>query len=133
MTSRGSQSDGYFLGKIPPIFYNFSFETTRHAYMNLVFDAAMDTADALVPRENCGDWLLRNKPGQPLQIPNPLYPELGGLTRMDWVEQQLPGMANSGDYHVVEKWSLHRDYRFGIGLHATIDVPFLTIKAVIAF
>ncbi|MBF0341457.1 MAG: hypothetical protein HQL95_10925 [Magnetococcales bacterium] len=28
--------DGYFLGKIPPTFYNFSLETTRHAYMNLV-------------------------------------------------------------------------------------------------
>ncbi|MBF0342491.1 MAG: hypothetical protein HQL95_16220, partial [Magnetococcales bacterium] len=26
--------DGYFLGKISPVFYNFSFETTRHAYMN---------------------------------------------------------------------------------------------------
>lgn len=29
--------------------------------------------------------------------------------------------------------SLHRDYAYGVGLHATIDAPFLTIDAVNAF
>jgi len=55
------------------------------------------------------------------------------LSRIEWVERQIPRIANDGTITVYEGWTLHHDYRFGIGLHATLDVPCLTIEAVNAF
>jgi len=56
-----------------------------------------------------------------------------GCPGAEWVERQIPHIANDGTITVYEGWTLHHDYRFGIGLHATLDVPCLTIKAVNAF
>lgn len=61
------------------------------------------------------------------------YPELEGMTRLQWAEAQHQKIADSGKLQVFEKWTLHHDYHHGIGLHATIDVPVLTIEAVNAF
>ena len=61
------------------------------------------------------------------------YPELGNMTRWQWSEAQHQQIADSGGIQVFEKWNLHHDYHHGIGLHATIDVPILTIEAVNAF
>jgi hypothetical protein len=46
---------------------------------------------------------------------------------------QCQAITNSGEVQVFERWTLHRNYHRGIGLHATIDVPYLTIDAVNAF
>jgi hypothetical protein len=58
---------------------------------------------------------------------------LDGLTRREWAERQIPRIANDGAIKVHEGWTLHHDYRFGIGLHVTLNVPYLTIEAVNAF
>lgn len=56
-----------------------------------------------------------------------------GLSRSEWVERQILRVANDGTITVYEGLTLHHDYRFGIGLHVTLDVPYLTIEAVNAF
>ncbi|MBF0261217.1 MAG: hypothetical protein HQL97_05160 [Magnetococcales bacterium] len=144
MNKEKSWMDGYFLSKAPPLFYILTLKTTRHAYREEIWGAAIDRSIALVSWERekgiqqqtslnhrCSGrnrektWTIHPK--------CPTFPEFGGLSRIDWATQQEPGLANSGDYHVVENWSVQRDYPFGIGLIASIDVPFLTIEAVIDF
>lgn len=58
------------------------------------------------------------------------YTEFDGLSRYQWAEKHFPAIADEKSVEVVEQWTLHYDYSCGIGLHATIDVPYLTINAV---
>jgi hypothetical protein len=62
-------------------------------------------------------------------------PILGGkFTTHDYrVESQHRAIADSGELQVFEEWTLYRDYSRGIGVHATLDVPFLTIDVVNEF
>jgi hypothetical protein len=55
------------------------------------------------------------------------------MTRLDWTQAQVPGMANNQEAQVFEHWTLHHDYRSGVGLHGTIDVPYWSIQAVNVF
>lgn len=131
--------DGYFLGLRKPVFYNFALQTTRYAYKELVWDRAWDLSFELAPTEHdvpiWEDVYKDPATGRyitPAREPH-RYPELAGLTRLDWVRAQLPALADRGDICVAECWSLHRGYHRGIGLHATLDVPSLTIDTVNTF
>jgi hypothetical protein len=55
------------------------------------------------------------------------------LVRMDCAKVQLLSIAIEGTIQALEKWPLHRDYSYGIGLHAILGVPFLTIDAINRF
>ena len=68
------------------------------------------------------------------QFPEPKpRPEFGGLTSKQWHDKQEERIANSGEISVYENWTLHRNYCAGIGLHATIHEPFLTIDVINRF
>lgn len=130
--------DAHFLGTKPPIFYSLMLQTTLCEYKELVRSRAWELSDELAPEwelplfdgavkdPTTGHYVSRRR--EPHR-----YPELGNRTRLDWCEAQHQKIADSGDIHVFEKWTLHHDYHHGIGLHATIDVPVLTIEAVNAF
>ncbi len=130
--------DAYFLGHKAPVFYNLTLATVRYAYKEAVWDHAWEQSYLLAPEREpdifdravkdptTGYWVT------PAREPY-LYPELDGLTRTQWVEHKLTAIADAKTIQVFEEWSLHRDYGHGIGLHAIIDVPFLTIDAVNAF
>ena len=130
--------DAYFLGPKAPVFYNLTLETTRYAYKEAVWDQAWERSYALAPERETSIWdraVKDPKTGNyvtPAREPR-YYPELDNLTRIDWVQLQLATLADARTIEVFEAWSLHRDYAHGVGLHATIDIPFLTIDAVNAF
>jgi len=102
-----------------------------------VWHRSWDLSHELVPdREPFLGRSVKNPKTGMYEVPprEPLrYPELDGMTRFDWVESQQKVIADSGEIQVFEGWTLHRDYAYGIGLHATIDVPCLTIETVNEF
>ena len=130
--------DAHFLGTKPPISYSLALQTTLCEYKELVRSRAWELSDELAPEwdlplfdgavkdPTTGHYVSRRR--EPVR-----YPQLQNMTRLEWCEAQHQKIADSGDIHVFEKWTLHHDYHHGIGLHATIDVPVLTIEAVNAF
>ena len=138
MHGDNSWLDAHFLGTKPPIFYSLMLQTTLCEYKELVRSRAWELSYDLAPERELplfdgavkdpttGHYVSRQR--EPLR-----YPELENMTRLDWCEAQHQKIADSGDIQVFEKWTLHHDYHHGIGLHATIDVPVLTIEAVNAF
>jgi len=135
---QNSWIDACFLGRKAPVFYNLTLETTRYAYKEAVWDQAWEQSYVLAPERELSllDCAVKGpKTGHyvtPAREPR-RYPELDDLTRIEWVQRQLPTIADAKTIQVFEEWSLHRDYAYGIGLHATIDAPFLTIDTVNAF
>ena len=89
----------------------------------LVPDCEPGIFDAMVKDFKTGMWTTT--PADPKH-----FTQFGGLSRHEWVEQQIPIIANERVVQVFEECTLHNDYCFGIGLHATIDVPYLTVAAV---
>lgn len=130
--------DLYFLGPKAPVFYNVSLSTTKYAYVQAVQKEAMDRSYALVA-ETEPSWLDRSykdpKSGHWITpaYEHSVHPEFGGMTRYEWERSQCAEIADSGTIQICQAWSIHHDYGFGIGLHATVDVPSLTIENVNAF
>ena len=130
--------DAHFLGTKPPLFFCLMLQTTLCEYKELVRGRAWELSDELAPEWELplfegavkdpitGHYVSRRR--EPVR-----YPELENMTRLDWCEAQHQKIADSGDVQVFEKWTLHHDYHDGIGLHATIDVPVLTIETVNSF
>lgn len=123
--------DACFLGHKAPVFYNLSIQTAIYAYREAVQDVAWDRSYVLAPEREplFENAVVDPKTGnrsysrrEPVE-----YPELGGMTRFDWINAQLPAIADSGEVSVFEDWSIHRDYVWGVGLHVTLDVPAITI------
>jgi hypothetical protein len=132
--------DIWFLGKQPLVMYNVTLDTTLQAYRDAIWNAAFDatfaTNNELLAQELEMEVLSRDaKTGvvtTRFSDPPPRA-EFGGLTSMQWQKAQEERLADSGQIQVFEKWTLHRDYSSGIGLHATIHEPYLTIAAINRF
>lgn len=129
--------DAHFIGTQPLATYSLSIQTVRSEYKELVQDRVWDSSYELAPDQ---DFLLDNdlrkdpKTGEYINRREPVrYAELDNMTRLNWAQSHYKKIADSGEIHVFEKWTLHHDYHNSIGLHATIDVPYLTIEAVNAF
>jgi len=130
--------DCFFLGSKPPVFYNCVIDTTRNAYKEQVRELAYEQSYALLPpsERSLFDHAVKDPISGLWAISPPeeeRFAALDGLSRREWIERQIPRIANEGAIEVHEGWTLHHDYRFGIGLHVTLDVPYLTIEAVNAF
>ena len=130
--------DCLFLGRKPPVFYNCVLDTTRNAYKEQVRELAYEQSYTLAPDSKLRlfDHAVKDPRSGLWTMTLPeekRFEALDGLSRGEWVERQVPRIANNGVIKIYEGWALHHDYRFGIGLHATLDVPYLTIEAVNAF
>lgn len=131
--------DGYFLGVEKPDFFNFVLATTPYAYKEMVESRAWDLSYEVTPVDLDLSIFERTvkDPASGLYVTPPhvpfCYPELDGLTRYEWTRTQHQRIADSLEIKVFERWTLHHDYSHGIGLHATIDVPFLTTETVNRF
>lgn len=130
--------DCLFLGRKPPVFYNCVLDTTRNAYKEQVRELVYERSYVLAPDD--GPGLLEQAVRDPVSgmwtstlSEAERLDALGGLSRHEWVEQQIPHIADSAVIKIHEGWTLHHDYRFGIGLHAILDAPYLTIDVVNAF
>lgn len=123
--------DLYFLGKDNKTFYNVTLQTTRCEYKDKARDIARDNANKLVPVDYNDVWdrLSGKKPSDGVDPYGP-HEAFGGLRRYDWIDTETRIVADAGSIHVFEEATLHYDYRCGIGLHATIDVTYLTIDTI---
>jgi hypothetical protein len=137
MHGRNGWLDAYFLGRNGPIFYNVALQTTAYAYKEAVEELAWDASYERAAEQELSflDRPTVEVNGRQVTMPSePLhYDALDGVTRVDWVEAHCKVIADSGQIQVHEEWSLHRNYGYGIGLHVTLDVPYLTVEAVNAF
>lgn len=128
----------YFLGRKAPVFYSLALQTTVYAYKESVCERAWEMSHklALEGEPHLFDYAVKDPvtgdDGMSQRGPC-RYAELNAQTRLDWEQAQYQTIADSGEIQVFEQWSLRRNYGHGIGLHATIDVPYLTIDAVNAF
>lgn len=129
--------DLYFMGDRYPVYYNVFMQTTRCAYAEQVLHAAYGQADSLVADKE--DWLSGTAKDPetglfvtPAREPK-RFPELGGLSKLEWVQEQLHVLADARTIHVHEHWDLRKDYSWGIGLHVTLDVPYITMEVVNGF
>ncbi|MBA3056692.1 MAG: hypothetical protein KJ614_17910 [Gammaproteobacteria bacterium] len=130
--------DAHFLGTRPPVSYSLALQTTIYEYKELVRSRAWEQSYDLAPERELPlfDGAVKDsRTGQIVGLRSePLqYPELENMTRLQWAKAQHQKIADSGDIEVFESWTLHHGYHRGIGLHATLDVPFLTIEAINAF
>jgi hypothetical protein len=101
----------------------------------MVRDKARDDAEALLPSEE-----ITFAPRDPVtgcrQI---IFPEdapnkvFNGMSRWDWRLAQERIICEARSIQVFEKVTLHHDYACGVGLHATIDVPTLTVATINEF
>jgi hypothetical protein len=123
--------DACFLSKHRAlVFYNCTLETTRYRYKEIVESRAWENAEKLLPRQ--GSALDFGPEGQ-RRFENDMHAartEFGGLTRAEFWNAEEKRIADSLEFAVNEEVTLHYDYRYGIGLHATLNVPHLTIAAV---
>lgn len=129
---KNSWVDIYFLGKAKGVFYNVTLQTARYEYKEEVSQAAWDAAEELVPRRRAvkdpvtGHWSRNLKPEGALA-------EFGERTRLDWILGEEARIANARSVKVYARLELDREYAHGIGLHSTIDVPFLGADEINAF
>jgi hypothetical protein len=133
--------DIWFLSKRKPlVMYNVTLDTTLQAYRDAVWNAAFDATYDLNNESQMQELEMEVISRDPktgmvtTRFPEARpRPEFGGLTSSQWQDIQEERIANSGEIRVYEKWTLHRDYRTGVGLHATIHEPYLTIEAINLF
>jgi hypothetical protein len=133
--------DIWFLSKRKPlVMYNVTLETTLQAYRdairNAAFDATYDMNNESQMQELDMEVISRDPKNGTVtaRFPKPKpRPEFGGLTSKQWHDKQEKRIANSGEICVYEHWTLHRNYHVGIGLHATIHEPLLTIEVINRF
>jgi hypothetical protein len=140
INSNTSWLDIWFLSKKNLVMYNVTLDTTLQAYRdaiwNAAFDATFDINNESHMQELEMEVLSRDaKTGAvTTRFADPLpRAEFGGFTSMQWQKAQEERLADSGQIQVYEKWTLHRDYSCGIGLHATIHEPCLTIDVINQF
>ena len=95
------------LGHKAPIFYNFTLETTRHAYKELICDQAHERSYELVPELLRS--FLEDAVKDPLTgmctlktPPDHAHAKFGGLTRHQCSEQQIPAIADKNNTLVFE-------------------------------
>lgn len=135
LNGKNGWADIYFLSCSKALFYNVTLQTTRYAYREAVEMLAYDRSYEVVEEREAGFWTsgYTDPATGDYVIPPwepPGYPEFDGQSRMDWIGTQYEPIANAGVVEVYEQWTLHDDYAYGIGLHATLDVPYLTIEAI---
>src|SRR6185437_7378829 len=119
-----------FIGKRSRVVYICSLRTAAYAYKGAVEDAALDEAEALAPRE---PWPTRLTPATIEELfarREPTFPQLDGLTRLEWSRREERRIAESGKISVREYVKVDRKGRHGISVDAVIDVPLLTIEVV---
>ena len=124
--------DIYFLSRQPGVFYNATLETIVCAFREKVEDIAFDRSCLLVPyRSSLLDRLAKGNTVTTDDLEEPIIADaFGGLNRRQWIEQEVVRLIEEGKVTVHAQVKLDREYSFGIGLIATLDVAALTVETI---
>lgn len=126
-------ADVYFLSADGKDFYNATLETARCAYAERLMDAGFEYAESLAPMPDFAFGPVDPATGCVELLPEPPNPAFGGKNRYEVAKDKAAELASQGACPVFETIEIDRTYRYGIGLHATIDTPELTIESVSSF
>ena len=138
--------DFYFLGLDGVTIWNTDLCTANNAYWDAIRDLAFEESYRLSPNEDFDlDSLFipvyHSVTGKKLHyiMKEPeLLTELGNRTRSQFVSDYESTLihGDTGDTApIFESFTIDRSYRYGIGLHAVMDIPEInaeTIEAMIA-
>jgi hypothetical protein len=123
LTGKNQWIDFYFLSKKIRTLWNAEIVTTKLAFKDLIYTAAMNEIEKILGQ----DWLEKYHFHEEIKNPNgtvtwkPLpenkLDKLGGMTCFEWIKQKEKELADSGKFFVSESAEIEFNYQFGIGLH----------------
>lgn len=119
--------DFYFPSKKDPrgTFYNATLETSETKFEELCKDMAIEGASRILEPK----FSLWNDPGS-FNTELPLWE---GLTRYKWIQKEQLRLAQDPSVYVCKETKCFKDYRYGVGLLADINVPIITPKDIVGF
>lgn len=117
-------------------FFNATLSTARHELAEkadmLAFERALELREYRSPR-----FEAANDSGHRLMVPDPSESEphavFDGLTRREWVARERHRIIAEGEVTVREHIELDHGYAAGIGVHAVLDVPAITVAVIEGF
>lgn len=124
--------DFYFLSrKHKGVFYNGVLDTAKYRYSEMADSQAWDEAELLLKSPPLFEGAYKDAKGNTVIPPRsePTEP-FGGLSRFDWVRRRAGEIADARTLSVREAVEIDPSYRFGLGLHACLDIPAITIESV---
>jgi len=118
--------DFYFPSKKDPrgTFYNATLETSQTKFEELCKDLAIEGASKIQEPK----FSIYKEAEANTQLP--LWE---GLTWYDWIKKEQLRLAQDPSIYVCRETKCLKDYRYGVGLVADIDVPIITPKDIIGF
>ena len=133
----------YFLGLDGHTIWNTYLYTAGHAYWDEISSLAHDEADRLNPRDlsitwSIKDWLIPVYDSAGRKIHSVMRESkpvaaLGGLTRLEFLADCASRFIKEdtgSTVQVFEGFEIQRDYEYGIGIQAVMDVPEINREAI---
>lgn len=130
--------DVYFLSADGRTIYNATLDTATYDFHQRAFSKACETASSMKPLfddPKCRDLdlLFNPTPEQAEAREKAEAAVYDGLTRYKWIDRKRNEIIESGSEPSFEEIRLDRDYGFGVGLMATINIPFLDVVGIHQF
>lgn len=125
--------DVYFVDSATRTIYNATLETLASRAGELAQARAYDEAAEREPPPDLFSCFVRvagTRSSQLVFPPDPPRAAFDGLTRSDWVKQRAAALLDAGQIAVCPETTLHRNYNYGIGVHATLHVPGLSVAII---
>jgi hypothetical protein len=107
------------------LFYSHDHIHGQNGWIDCYFLGKEPLRQCLLDSES-GLWTSDIEPDRP-------EAQFDGLSRYDWVQAEEVRIANAGSIVVHEQINLRYDFACGIGLDATINVPYLTVETINTF
>jgi hypothetical protein len=133
----------YFLGLDGHTIWNTYLYTAGHAYWDKISSLAQDEADRLNPIDNSiawsiKDWLIPVYDSAGRKIHSVIRESkpvaaLGGLTRREFLDDcaaRLIKEDTGSTVQVFEEFEIQRNYEYGIGIQAVMDIPEINREAI---
>lgn len=117
--------DLYFPSRKDPrgTFYNATLETSQTKFEDLCKDMAIERANKVF--EPVFDFFDPH--------PNADLPLWEGLTWFEWTTREQGRLAKDPSIYVCKEIKCFKDYKYGVGLVADVNVPIITHNVIIEF
>ncbi len=132
----------YFLGQDGKTIWNCYLESASRAYWSAIGTLAYDETEKIAPLTrgtfSLNDWFLpaydpRGKRTGSTMKPEETDPGLGDKTRSEYrsaLESRLIREDSGNTAPVFEGWRIDRQFEYGIGIYAVVNVPWVDRQAI---
>lgn len=125
--------DVYFIDPSTRTIYNATLDTLAYRAYEAAQGMALSEASDREPPQDLLSCFVREPGSRYARMvlpPDPPRQAFDGLSRRDWMKQRVAQLLDSGQVPVHPETTLHRNYGYGIGVHATLDVPGLSVPVI---